>query len=89
MVLMIATTITQKGQVTIPIHIRRKLSIVSGQKVVFEERGSEVIVKAIPDFLGLMGSLATHKKYDKQKVVAAVGKYLSGQHRKKLLREQK
>lgn len=83
------STITQKGQATIPVHIRKKLRVGSGQKVIFEERGDEVIVKAVPDFLGLMGSLKTSKKYDKQKVEKAVGKYLAKQYNHKLLREQK
>lgn len=85
---MIATTITQKGQVTIPVYIRRKLGVESGQKIVFEERGNEVVVKAIPDFLSLMGSVKTKVKYDKRKANQVVGKYLAEQHRKKLLREQ-
>lgn len=88
MVMMIATTITQKGQVTIPVHIREKLNVKTGQKVVFEERGDEVFVKAVPDFLSLMGSVKTTKKYNKQQADRAVGKYLAKQHRKKILREQ-
>ena len=86
---MIATTITQKGQVTIPAHIRRKLSVKAGQKVVFEERGDEVIVKTVADFLSLMGSVKTNKRYDKQKADKAVGKYLAKTYREKLSREQK
>lgn len=85
---MIATTITQKGQVTIPVHIREKLSVRAGQKVIFEERGDEIVVKAVPDFLSLMGSLKTTRKYNKQQADRAVGKYLARQHRKKILREQ-
>ena len=68
--------------------IRKKLNIKSGNKVVFEERGNEVIVKVIPDFLSMMGALKTHKEYNKQKVGQAVGKYLAKQHKEKLLREQ-
>lgn len=82
------TTITQKGQVTIPASIRKKLSIKTGQKVIFKERGDEVIMKAVPDFLSLMGSLKTKKKYNKKEVEKAVGKYFAAQHRQKLLREQ-
>ena len=84
-----ATTITQKGQATIPIHIRRKLRVKAGEKVIFEEREDEVVVKAVPDFLSLMGTLKMNKKYDKQKVDTAVGRYISKQHSEKLLREKK
>lgn len=80
---MIATTITQKGQVTIPVHIRRKLSVKAGQKVIFEERGRDVIVKAVPDFLSLMGSLKTNKKYDKRKARKAIGEYLAKRYAEK------
>lgn len=85
---MIATTITQKGQVTIPVNIRKKLGVETGQRVVFEERGDEVVVKAVPDFLSLMGSIKTNKKYNKREADRAVSKYLAKQYRKKILREQ-
>lgn len=81
------TTLTQKGQATIPVHIRKKLDIKAGQKVAFEERGGEVIIKAAPDFLDLIGSLKTNKKYDSKKAEIAVGQYLAKQHSQKLKRE--
>ncbi len=83
------TTLTQKGQVTIPIHIRKKLDVKSGQKIAFEERGGEIIVKGAPDFLSLMGSLKANKKFDEQKVREAVSKHLAKQYSQKLRREQK
>jgi len=85
---MIATTITQKGQVTIPARIREKLNVKTGQKVVFEEHGNDVIVRAVADFLSLMGSLKSGRKYNKREADRAVGKYLAKQYRKKILREQ-
>lgn len=81
---MIATTITQKGQVTIPVNIRKKLGVETGQRVVFEERGDEVVVKAVPDFLSLMGSIKTKIKYDKRKARKAVGDYLAKRYAEKI-----
>lgn len=74
---MIVTTVTQKGQATIPVFIRKKLGIKPGEKVVFEERGEEVILRILPDLSSLRGSLKTNKKYDEDKVVESVGKMLA------------
>ncbi|MGI9028124.1 MAG: AbrB/MazE/SpoVT family DNA-binding domain-containing protein [Candidatus Saccharimonadales bacterium] len=40
------TTMTSKGQVTIPADIRKKLGLKPGQSIQFEFRGNEAIVKA-------------------------------------------
>ncbi len=75
--MMISSSITQKGQVTIPISIRKKLGLKTGQKVAFTDRGKDVVIEPIPNFLDLMGSLKTKKKYNKKKVRQAVGEYLA------------
>jgi len=80
--MMYSTSITQKGQVTIPVLIRKKLGLKTGQKVVFRDRGKDVIIEPIPDFLDLMGSLKTKKKYDKEKARKAIGDYLGRRHAK-------
>lgn len=36
--------ITKKGQVTVPVEIRRKLGLKSGDRVEFRERGGETII---------------------------------------------
>jgi AbrB family looped-hinge helix DNA binding protein len=73
---MITTTVTQKGQATIPAYIRKKLGIRVGEKVVFEERGREVVLRPLPDLSSLRGSLKTDKKYDEDKIVKSVGEML-------------
>lgn len=73
---MIATTITQKGQATIPASIRLKLGIKIGEKVIFEERGKEVILRPLPDLSSLRGSLKNNKKYNEDKIIKSVGKML-------------
>ena len=35
-----------KGQVTIPVGVRRKLSLKSGDKVVFMEKNGEIVLKS-------------------------------------------
>jgi len=81
--MMISTSITQKGQVTIPVHIRRKLGLKTGQKVAFEEKGDVIVMKSMPDFFSLRGSLKTIKKYDKKKVRKVVGEYLARRYGEK------
>ena len=41
------STLTQKGQVTIPAGIRRKLSLRTGDRVRFVQQGDNVIVKPV------------------------------------------
>lgn len=57
------TTVTQKGQATIPVFIRRKLGIKPNSKVSFEINDrNETVIKPVKDFLSLRGSLKTNKK---------------------------
>lgn len=81
---MYATTMTQKGQVTIPAPIRKKLGLKRGEKVSFEEKEGQVIIKLAPSLRDLMGSLKTTKKYDKDKVKKTVGQYLAKRYEKTL-----
>lgn len=37
--------VTSKGQVTIPVEIRRKLNLETGNKILFFEEGDKVIIK--------------------------------------------
>ncbi|MBI4288135.1 MAG: AbrB/MazE/SpoVT family DNA-binding domain-containing protein [Chloroflexi bacterium] len=44
---MASATVTSKGQVVIPVEIRKKLDIKKGTRIYFEERGDEVVLRAI------------------------------------------
>ena len=44
---MLESTITRKGQVTIPKAIRDRLGVKEGEKVLFVMRGEEVVLKVI------------------------------------------
>ena len=56
---MSTASVTSKGQVTIPVKIRRLLSLKPGDRLLFEEEGQEVRIRALPkravsDFLGAL-----------------------------------
>lgn len=60
------TTITQKGQVTIPASFRQRLGLETGSKVKFEyKEDKELIVKPALDFASLRGYFKSTKKYSK------------------------
>ena len=48
--------VTRKGQVTIPIKIRRKFKIEENSKVEIVEEGGKIVIKRLPSFLDLAGS---------------------------------
>jgi AbrB family looped-hinge helix DNA binding protein len=55
---MSASTITRKGQVTIPKTIRDRLKVKEGEKVFFVMRGDEVVLKVLRGtILDLKGSV--------------------------------
>jgi len=58
---MLISTITQKGQATIPLMIRRSLGLTSGSKIQFVENKLGVQLKAIPSLASFRGSLKGRK----------------------------
>jgi len=48
--------VTQKGQVTIPIKLRRKFGIKTNSKVEIVEEDGKIVIKKLPSFLDLVGS---------------------------------
>jgi AbrB family looped-hinge helix DNA binding protein len=47
--------VTRKGQVTVPIALRRKYGIEEGMKLIVEDCGSGIIFKVIPRLEDLVG----------------------------------
>lgn len=78
------TTITQKGQVTIPAEIRKRLNLKAGDKVIFEKKGDGASLGRIPDFSSLRGILKSKKPYNKKAVREVIGKYLAQRYLKTL-----
>jgi len=50
-------TVTSKGQVTLPVTVRRALSIEPGDKLSFTIDSDRVVIQPVPDFLSLAGSI--------------------------------
>lgn len=78
------STVTQKGQATIPAPIRRKLRIEPGQKVIFEEKSGEVYIKRTLDLSELRGSLKPKVKikYSDKKADEAIGRMFAAEYAK-------
>jgi len=57
--------VTRKGQVTIPIGLRRKYGIVEGMKIVVEDSPSGIVFKVVPRIEDLAGVDAGKVKVEK------------------------
>jgi AbrB family looped-hinge helix DNA binding protein len=58
---MLHSTITKKGQTTIPGEIREKLQIKPGDRLEYAVEGNRIIVRVHPGTLALQGALASDK----------------------------
>ena len=54
----IPAKITSKGQVTIPLSVRKALDLHEGDEVVFRVENSRALMAKTPDFLSLAGSVS-------------------------------
>jgi len=61
---MLISTVTQKGQVTIPKQIRNALQLKTNDKVIFVRRGDSIILKPVKDILSLRGVVETDESKD-------------------------
>ncbi len=78
------TSVTQKGQATIPIAIRKRLGINPNTKVIFELKGNnEVSIKPMVDFFTLKGSVKTAKPFDIDAMEKAVEDAIISKYAKK------
>ena len=61
-----SATVTSKGQITIPVEIRRSLGLHKGDQVVFEiaDDGGDPMasVRRAPDFIAMAGSIPPRKR---------------------------
>jgi AbrB family looped-hinge helix DNA binding protein len=58
---MLISSVTQKGQATIPLKIRMMLGIKAGSKIQFFEEHGEVKVKSLPTLESFRGALKGKK----------------------------
>ena len=73
---MSTSTITRKGQVTIPKEIRDALGLTEGDRIFFVRRGEEIVLKVLRgNILELRGSVKPSKQPESfQKIRAATKK---------------
>lgn len=71
----LATTISPKGQITIPADIRVRWSLTPFQKMVFTEEKDVIQLKPAVDFFSLKGSVSTKRKFSDQKANRAIKKF--------------
>ncbi len=51
------STITSKGQTTLPAPVRRALNLQAGDRILYEIQGDSVIIRPQPGAMALFGSL--------------------------------
>lgn len=57
------TTVTRKGQITIPVEIRRALQLSEGDQIAVERQGDAVLLRrAVPTAARTAGLLAAYRK---------------------------
>lgn len=79
------TSVTQKGQATIPVQIRQLLGIKANTKIVFElKNNKEVSIKPVTDFFSLKGSVKTNKPFNVEAMEKAVEEAIVIKYGKKL-----
>jgi AbrB family looped-hinge helix DNA binding protein len=67
--------VTRKGQVTVPIAMRRKYGIKEGMKMLVEDSGSGITLKVVPSLVDLIG--VDSGKIDLQKTLERLDKMRS------------
>lgn len=58
---MLTSTITIKGQVTLPANLRRQLGVKPSDKIAFIKKGQRVFLEKLPSLESLYGSLSNSK----------------------------
>jgi AbrB family looped-hinge helix DNA binding protein len=59
------STMTSKGQTTIPVEIRRRLGLKPGDQLIYEEQDGEIILRAHPGVKAVAGMLRDDLKQRK------------------------
>ncbi|MEK7079111.1 MAG: AbrB/MazE/SpoVT family DNA-binding domain-containing protein [Patescibacteria group bacterium] len=76
------STVTQKGQITIPYLIRQKMAIETGSKVSFIFENEKLTLSPLPSFFDFRGSIKSKKPFDVRKMRAQVKKHLASRYGK-------
>lgn len=76
------SVVTQKGQVTIPYFIRKKLAIEPGTRITFHLDKKTVKISPLPSFFDFRGSVRSKKEFNIKKMRQEAKKNLSARHEK-------
>jgi len=71
--MVIAAKVTSKGQITIPLQVRRLLKVNPGSVVIFETKEDKVFLKpakTLSEFRGILKGKAAHADFDKIRAAA-------------------
>ena len=71
------TSITQKGQATIPVEIRLFLGVKPYEKIAFVKTKNKVFLEPARNFLDLKGSIKTNKEFSDKKANQAIYKLVA------------
>lgn len=74
------STVTQKGQVTIPLFIRESLGMGPKTKVVFTKDKDRVYLRPARNFLELAGTIRSRKPFDIGQMTKTAQKYIAKRH---------
>jgi AbrB family looped-hinge helix DNA binding protein len=58
---MIHSTVTKKGQTTIPVEVRSALQIQPGDRLEYAVTGNRAVIRVAPGTRALKGALASHR----------------------------
>ncbi len=72
------TTISSKGQITLPSVIRKALDIKPNDKVEITLRDKEIVMKRVPSFRKLRGSIPGKKGSSEQSLEGAISRHVLG-----------
>lgn len=67
--------VTRKGQITVPVALRRKYGIKEGMKITVQDSGSNIVLTVVPKFEDLIGVDAG--KIDPKKAIETLDKMRS------------
>ena len=74
------SVITQKGQVTIPVDIRRFLKLKPYGKVVFVRTEDQVVIKPSQSFYALKGSVKSKRKFSDREANREVEEFIGKEY---------
>ncbi len=78
------STVTQKGQVTIPADMRRSLNIIPNEQVIFVRANGHIELKPLPDITTLRGSVKPIAPYNEKVMRQSIVSHIIKHHERGL-----